>query len=491
MKQLFASIALLCCLVSQTTQAAAQDPNKKDREERLSLELSNQRTPAPERDQQALDYAKKFSTDLPQWLPYLAAMEDLTQTSLYLITQKIFPPAVYQETYNAGWIVFSKPIFYAMRHGNFSVAKALIDYGAAGEKNWQELLIQLLESVGETPQFLEAPSELDKAVQEKQEKERQGRLQILLLLLEKGAKPNPPDNGPLMTALFYGNSRAAEILLNRGAPANKIVLTQEPTGAKQARFPLLAAIEGAWRNPDRTATLGIINLLIGSGANVNSDPSCLEAAINLGAQDIARLLVQKGVDLRKPINLSTRATSFDHIPVIHAAAYSLMSELVSDLIKKNISATTKTAAGMTPLHLACYPKELAVDATINLSAQERITRLTTITQLLLKNGVDINTQDSSGNTAFYYLISWTDPAPAIEAFMSFTPDPAIKNRAGKTAIDRARELQKAELDFNTKNNLAEHMMEKAGNRDWPSDGQIRAAYEAGWDAIIARMQKLS
>lgn len=479
-------IILLCCCLE--TRAAADLTNQKNREDQLSLELTNQRTPTQERDQQALEYSKKFGPNLPQWLPALAAMEDLTQTSLYLITQKIFPPVVYQETYNAGWIVFSRPIYYAMRYGNLPVTKAIIDYGTAADTDWQKLLVELLESDGQAPAALEAPSELDKAVQEKQERERQGRLQILSLLLEKGANPNPPDNAPLMTALAHGNSHAAELLLARGAPANKIVFKQEGS-IKRATFPLLAAIEGAWKNPNRANALDIISLLIKKGAPVTTDPSCLEAAINQGAQDIAQLLVQRGADLNKSISLETRATPFNNLSVMHAAAYSLMPELVSDLIKKNIPATTKTAAGMTPLHLACYPKELAVDPTVNLSAQEKIARLTAITQLLLKNGVTINSQDNNGNTPLYYLLEWPDPAPAIEALMGFKPDPTIKNRAGKTALDHARELQRAVLDFNTKNSIAESMMERAGNRDWPSDAQIRAVYEAGWDAIIARLKK--
>lgn len=542
------TVCILGCPAIQANNTSwDQYSDKKAREEALFTFMENEHVPIAERDTKALDYAKKFNTDLPRWLPYLAIKANLTNLSLYLINQENVP----NDILDIGSTVFNQPIFYAMQNGNAAIAKALLDHNVKivpTGPNQENLLIMLLETMQPSTQF-GMPTSLEGIDLEEQKKEdlkrkkvADGQAEILNMLilrgagvnatvnknneiqtpllkaaisgnekavetlLRNGAIANPADNAPLMESLIRGNFDIAKLLILNGAPAQKVVIKKikylDADVVKQFSNPLFAAIEGAWINPPKA--LEVINLLITKGADINATGGLeginkqtpLSFAIFNGAEDVARLLVGKGADIRKNLSLrpyfgvdEIRAKYFANIPVIHAGAYALMPNLLDDLIKRGIPVTTKSPTGMTPLHTACYQKDPVSDPTLRLQPSVILSRLKNIINLLIRNGVPLNAQDRDGNTALHYLISWAEP-DMIRDFLKYNPNISIKNNAGKTALDYVKERQNGEIPFNLKNKLADNIMEKSKTSDWPSDEQLREAYASTWDDIVKTMQSL-
>lgn len=285
-----------------------------------------------------------------------------------------------------------------------------------------------------------------------------GDTQIVKYLLSKGASANPPDNMPLIKAIVNKNLEIVKLLVNKGARVNQPSITtrKEPGMTEtitETIYPLLVAAGRQSRNLD------IATYLIEKGADVNAvsnvtgtpsgtlELTALSTAVIAGKEEIAKFLIQKGAKLDKtvwmpqnPGSTESRIAIFNKIPITHIVAYNLMPNLVTYLFAHGVSATTRNAQGMTLLHMTWYPKGGPGEPTFNLPEEEMLARLKEVTAVLLKNGVDINATDNNGNTALHYAIMWRKLAPKnIVALLDFKPDPAIKNRDGKTPIDLARE----------------------------------------------------
>ena len=117
---------------------------------------------------------------------------------------------------------------------------------------------------------------------------RQGQLEAVRVLLDRGADPNMPvlgDGSPLIGAAARGHLEVVSLLLDRGADPNQAV---EFDGS-----PLIAAAEMG-----RTE---VVRLLLDRGANVDQivpgDENALIKASARGHLEVVKLLVSRGADV--------------------------------------------------------------------------------------------------------------------------------------------------------------------------------------------------
>ena len=195
--------------------------------------------------------------------------------------------------------------------------------------------------------------------------------------LEKGTKIDLRDKA-MHTPLFYaasaGQINVVDLLISKGADVN----------AKDSRggeTPLFYAGDAGWKN--------VVELLIAKGADINARgaqrSSALESAAWLGRSDVAGLLIAKGADV------NARDES-DYIP-LHPAAKNGLVEVVEMLISKGSDVNAKTTWGETPLHSAISGKTPWYSTTpTTLDGKTRVVRV------LIANGADVNAQDAWGGT---------------------------------------------------------------------------------------------
>jgi len=195
--------------------------------------------------------------------------------------------------------------------------------------------------------------------------------------LEKGTKIDLRDKA-MHTPLFYaasaGQMNVVDLLISKGADVN----------AKDSRggeTPLFYAGDAGQKN--------VVELLIAKGADINARgaqrSSALESAAWLGRSDVAKLLIAKGADV------NARDES-DYTP-LHPAAINGLVEVVEMLISKGSDVNAETTWGETPLHPAISGKTPWYSTTpTTFDGKTRVVRV------LIANGADVNAQDAWGGT---------------------------------------------------------------------------------------------
>jgi ankyrin repeat protein len=246
---------------------------------------------------------------------------------------------------------------------------------------------------------------------------RCGRLEVVKLLLAKGANANPPVGEdrysvgtPLGTAIGHGRADIVETLIAAGADVN--------AGNKSGRTPLLAAIatgcdqavDEAVRKrygnsaptgsaefnafvkgiQDRLATR-MVTPLVAHGANVNKTDEAgvtpLHLAAAVGLKEVAELLLAKGADANAKTSQDlwggylemTGAVRAGATP-LHAAATSGDPNTVKALLARGAQLDARDESGDTPLHHAA------------------ISGNTDVVEFLTAKGADVNAQNTEGAT---------------------------------------------------------------------------------------------
>jgi len=171
---------------------------------------------------------------------------------------------------------------------------------------------------------------------------------------------------PLHLAIYYGNTQAAKMLIERGAALE--------IKDKDGRTPLMMAID--------SSQIDVVSLLIDKRANINAVDNNLYTPIVLACQnndyDIngIKKLIEKGALL----NVMSR----DGFTPLISASYYAPRATVALLIKEGAAINMANYEGVTPLIAASYAGQWD------------------IVELLIKEGAYVHAQDVHGNKASDY-----------------------------------------------------------------------------------------
>lgn len=276
---------------------------------------------------------------------------------------------------------------------------------------------------------------------------RGGNLQILEFLASKGAVVNPPDRKPFLNALMTGKLDLIKFFVERGVDVKTPFVINDRDAdegeVKRTIYPLDMALN---YNP-RVETVAY---LLEKGADPNKayiaesskgreEHSPFETLVYGGLEEGALLLVAKGVKFSPEQKVQfiphDKWAKEKEICVI---SYALMPRLLEEAVKQNISLLAKGEKNKTLLHFACLAKVNPADF-FRFDRVDVQADLKKTIEILLKNGVDLNVQDDDGNTALHDGIKDQRFPKSINIILDFNPKVTIKNKAGKTAIDLARE----------------------------------------------------
>jgi ankyrin repeat protein len=176
--------------------------------------------------------------------------------------------------------------------------------------------------------------------------------------------------------------------------------------------------------------------LLAYGVDVNNNDSQLgEAPLHIAAEEgkaeIMQLLIKKGAN----INI-TDANGDTPLHYITSSQYfhGNYETVIDILVKAGADLNIKNKLGRTPLHSA--------------TARDRREPVS----ILLKNHAALNLQDNEGNTALHLAVmnvhgysSWQQYQDVIESLLCYGALTTIKNKAGKSVLDIARELNDDDL----------------------------------------------
>jgi ankyrin repeat protein len=233
------------------------------------------------------------------------------------------------------------PLHYAAREGRVEVIKLLLERGAYPNA-W--------DNCDKTPLHYAA---------------ERGDVEIVRLLLEKGAYPNARDyrgRTPLHEAAKNGHVDIVRLLLEHGANPNALTFADwgEVT-------PLYYAAEKGY--------IEIVRLLVRRGANIGISP--LYVATAEGHVHVVKFLLQQVADPSTVVNdLLITASGYGH------------TEVVKLLLEHGANPNAKDKDGETPLHEAA--KNGRVD----------------VVKLLLNHGADPNARDYRGRTPLHYAAEY-------------------------------------------------------------------------------------
>ncbi len=137
----------------------------------------------------------------------------------------------------------------------------------------------------------------------------------------------------------------------------------------------------------------------------------------MGVKDWGNLVfsifLEAGVDVNKPIDQDGQTLLFR----------AEEAELIDQLLRAGADARVRDTKGRTPLFTFSYTQDVE-------SALQAV-------RLLMQHGVRINAQDNEGNTALMMAVTHQN-YHVVQALLDAGANPNIKNKAGKTALQIAR-----------------------------------------------------
>jgi ankyrin repeat protein len=232
---------------------------------------------------------------------------------------------------------------------------------------------------------------------------RQGRTDLLTILLISGANPNvssaaiEPTLTPLMHALHQSDLAASELLLQFGADPNR-------------GYPLHAPLTVAVAHESVEA----VDLLLAHGADVDIRNSEGTTALLLAAtcdrQEVFFRLMRHGASL-------TAANSYGQTAVWNAAAFG-RSAVLKALLDRGVSPDTADVAHSTPLMLASKNGH------------------TEAVKLLLAAGATADVKNEKGFTALM-MAAWAGHAEVIRVLIQAGADVNLHNKNGYSALSIA------------------------------------------------------
>ena len=244
------------------------------------------------------------------------------------------------------------------------------------------------------------------------------RSEIAIALIEKGANPDPRNNGaPLRLACQAGDENTVKALIDKKVDLNKIKKHTEMNAVdKDFAFgtPLMLASLGgheqvvklliannvninavdangvtALVNASRSCHLAIVDRLIGAGADVNSkNPNAFTALHAASMFDTEAKIVKKLIEAHAKLD----PIWYEESP-LHLASKKCMVKTVEILVSAgaNVDLVTSDNKNRTPLHLVC-------DKNVYLANSNDIIE---VAKILIANTANIDAVDSEGETALF------------------------------------------------------------------------------------------
>lgn len=298
------------------------------------------------------------------------------------------------------------------------------------------------------------------------------RREAVELLLDAGTDPNLRDpNGdlPLIVAAEYGSVTALEVLLSRGAdptltlPDGQTALHRAVAGADSYDSYPDGEDGPRGEHPlDEKLKITSFDKLIEAGVDINAVDNDGNTPLNMAIYNdrpaFVKALLERGAACNKPdgdgyspLMLAVRYASLPvvHTLLKHADASQLLSFISNDgstmlhavclredrttaeklfrILEIKFAPAWKTNEhGITPLHYAAWKGHVG------------------IVDGCCKRGVDVNTADSSGNTALHTAImfdtgatSEADVLSIVTTLITAGADPSAVNAQGETALSLA------------------------------------------------------
>lgn len=297
------------------------------------------------------------------------------------------------------------------------------------------------------------------------------------LLLQAGADPLKRQNGNGFSALHSGaiggSVAVVRTLLEWGADANSTAYSGQSGGvsalhiaAERDNVDVIKALVGAFARIDHADTAGwtalryaashgcdsAVEALICARAKVDATDNImitpLTAVAFAGDEKCVELLLKGGADV-------SRVGGTDRTTALYAASANGNDSVVSTLLRWGASVDTLDIQGRTALFAAAsqgHAKtvKLLLDAGAdphirdieNGTSLKHAVNLPTV-KLLLEAGVSVTAVDSDGDTVLHCVGmrggSRSIMRPIIKAMLKAGANPALRNKAGLTAAQVARE----------------------------------------------------
>ncbi|HEY3455602.1 MAG TPA: ankyrin repeat domain-containing protein [Bryobacteraceae bacterium] len=294
------------------------------------------------------------------------------------------------------------PLMYAAAFGNAGQVKLLLDAGAdVNARNTfnASALIWAGGDAVKSVMLIEHGADVNVRTQQGRTPlmvaaKRQGNLDLLRLLLAKGADPHIPGDTTLLAAAQSGDLEIMRLLIEKGSSVNAI-------GARAGETPLHHAAA--------SGSIEAARLLLTKGANVNAALRTVTA-------------VRGGSSLEMGVGKQT---------ALMWAAPSGSPEMIRVLLEAGANVNSQDIRGMSPLMLAVASE-----------TQDR-----EVVKLFLRAGADVNAHSMRGETALDWakkfgsrpVVSVLQDAGAREG-VSYRPPPAPEPNATR---DPARAVQQS------------------------------------------------
>jgi len=232
-----------------------------------------------------------------------------------------------------------------------------------------------------------------------------GRADLISVLVAHGAdvrRAHSVDGrGPLHEACIKGFASLIDPLLAAGADPGQ--------RDRFGQTPLDLAL--AYKNANVVAVLLRTEKRL--PASEEAAESAMESASLRGQTEIARLLIDAGLDIHQP---TAKGSTY-----LHDAALKGQRKMVQLLLDKGAAVDALDESGATPLH----------DAALSGSAE--------VIALLLDRGANVDSREKQSGATALMLAASLGRTDAVRVLLTRGASGALKDRAGHTALDRAKE----------------------------------------------------